>query len=268
VERADEGSMASDLTFNKVAGAVLATGLVIVGLRALSSGMFTPEQPAKPGYKVEVAAEAGAESNAPEVPPDWGTVLPKADVAAGQTTFAKCQACHSLTANGIGPDLMGVVGRKPGSEPGFSYSPAMEAFAAKQPIWDYDHLFEFIKGPQNYIPGTKMTFVGLKKPEDRINVIAFLHTQGSHLPIPAPNPAKAAAAAGTTGPAGAAAPGAAAGNKPVATGTTAGGPTAGAGQGAKAGGPAGQGKNAGTNAAPQQQGVSGPGKAGGDTAKH
>jgi cytochrome c len=211
--------MASDLTFNKVAGAVLATGLVIVGLRALSSGMFTPEQPAKPGYKVEVAAEAGAESNAPEVPPDWGTVLPKADVAAGQTTFAKCQACHSLTANGIGPDLMGVVGRKPGSEPGFSYSPAMEAFAAKQPIWDYEHIYEFVKNPQKYIPGTKMTFVGLKQSQDRINVIAYLHAQGGTLPIPAPNPAAAATAApAATAPGGAApAPGAAEAGKPTTT---------------------------------------------------
>lgn len=252
--------MASDLTFNKVAGAVLATGLVILGLRVLSTSVFSPEQPAKPGYKVEVAAEAGAEANAPEVPPDWGTVLPKADIAAGQATFAKCQACHSLTANGIGPNLTGVVGRKPGSEPGFAYSDAMKAFAAKTPIWDYDHLFEFIKGPQNYIPGTKMTFVGLKKPEDRINVIAFLHTQGSTLPIPAPNPAKAAAAAGagTTGPTGGAAPGAAGAGQPAATNSTAGGGTAGAGQGAKAGGPAGQGTGApnGAPASTQSSGAS------------
>ena len=237
--------MASDLTFNKVAGAVLATGLVIVGLRALSSGMFTPQQPAKPGYKVEVAAEAGAESNAPEVPPDWGTVLPKADVAAGQATFAKCQSCHSLTANGTGPNLTGVVGRKPGTEPGFAYSDAMKAFGEKQPIWDYQHLYEFIKGPQAYLNGTKMTFVGLKQPQDRINIIAYLHTQGSTLPIPAPNPAAAAAATAPapTGPT--VAPGAGQGTlpgaipagKPVATGSTANPP-------AGAGGPAGNGPGA------------------------
>jgi len=243
----------SDLTFNKIAGAVLATGLAILGLRELSSAVFTQEPVTHPGYKVEVAAETGGAEAAPEVPPDWGAVLPTADVAAGQAVFAKCQACHSLTANGIGPDLTGVVGRKPGSEPGFSYSAAMEAFAAKTPVWDYDHLFEFIKGPQNYISGTKMTFVGLKKPEDRINIIAFLHTQGSSLPIPPPNPAKAAAAAGagTTAPTAGAAPGATPATKPAATGSTAGGGVA--GQGAGAGGPAGQGKNVAPNAAPQQQ---------------
>ncbi|MDE2486846.1 MAG: cytochrome c family protein [Alphaproteobacteria bacterium] len=242
--------MASDLTFNKVAGALLATGLAIAGLRALSTAVFTPEQAAKPGYKVEVAAETGGGAPAPEVPPDWGTVLPKADIAAGQATFAKCQACHSLTANSIGPDLTGVVGRKPGSEPGYSYSPAMEAFGQKQPIWDYQHIFEFIKNPQAYINGTKMTFVGLKDPQDRINVIAFLHTQGSTLPIPKPNPAAAAAAnkAGTTGPAGAPPGGTAGGatdaGKPAATNSTAGGGTVGEAATANAGGPAGQGKGA------------------------
>jgi cytochrome c len=239
----------SDLTFNKVAGAVLATGLAIFGLRELSSGIFADEKVEKPGFAVEVAADTGGAAAVADVPPDWGTVLPKADVAAGEQVFAKCQSCHSLTANGTGPDLMGVVGRKPGSEAGFSYSPAMEAFAAKQPIWDYEHIYEFVKNPQAYIPGTKMTFVGLKKPEDRINIIAFLHTKGSTLPIPAPNPAAAAAAAPaagsaatpTAGPAAAAAPaaGAAAKGQPTATGSTAtpaagaGGPT-GAGPGAPA----------------------------------
>ena len=236
----------SDLTFNKIAGSVLATGLAIVGLGQLSSGVFSKEPPAKPGFAVEVAADTSEGAAAPEVPPDWGTVLPKADVAAGEAIFAKCQSCHSLTANGTGPNLTGVEGRKPGTEPGFAYSPAMQAFGAKQPIWDYEHIFEFIKNPQAYISGTKMTFVGLKKPEDRINVIAFLHTKGSSLPIPAPNPAAAAAAAPTTGPTGGTKPaaGAAAAGQPTATGSTAGGGTVGQGATAKAGGPSGQGPGA------------------------
>lgn len=257
----------ADLTFNKIAGAVLATGLAITGLIQLSSGVFSQEPVKKPGFAVEVAADTGeGGAAAPEVPPDWGTVLPKADVAAGQAVFAKCQSCHSLTANGTGPDLMGVVGRKPGSEPGFSYSPAMEAFAAKQPIWDYEHIFEFIKNPQAYISGTKMTFVGLKKPEDRINVIAYLHTQGSTLPIPAPNPAAAAKAGSTTGPApgtgpAAATPAGPAAGQPSAAGATGSAGTAGAGAGAKAGGPSGQGAGA-PGGAPAQQTSANPGSAG------
>jgi cytochrome c len=216
----------SDLTFNKYAGAVLATCFVIAGLVQLSGGVFSQEKVAKPGFKVEVQEEA-AGGAAPEVPPDWGTVLKTADVAAGQAVFAKCQSCHSLTANGTGPDLMGVVGRKPASEAGFAYSDAMKAFGAKQPIWDYEHIYEFIKSPQAYINGTKMTFVGLKQQQDRINVIAYLHTQGSTLPIPPPNPAAAAPAAAPAA-GGAPAPGAAEAGKPVATGSTA-TPAAGAG---------------------------------------
>jgi cytochrome c len=188
----------SDLNFNKVAGAVLATGLAIVGLRELSSGVFDKEPVTKPGFKVEVAAEAGGEAAAPDVPPDWGTVLPAADVKAGEAVFAKCKSCHNADnggPNSTGPNLWGVVGRPPGSHPGFAYSDGMKAFGAKQPIWDYEHIYEFVKGPQAYIQGTKMTFVGLKQPQDRINVIAYLHSQGSSLPIPAPKPAAAAPAA-------------------------------------------------------------------------
>ncbi len=214
----------SDLTFNKVAGAVLATGLAIVGLRELSAGVFAPEHLEKPGYAVEVV-EASTGGAAAEAPIDWGTVLPTADVAAGEAVFAKCKACHNADqggANGVGPELWGVVGRKPAASPGFAYSPAMSEFAGKQPSWDYEHLSEFLKAPQKYISGTKMTFVGLKKPEERIAVIAYLHSRGSSLPIPAPNPAAAAAPAEAT-PAtaeGAPATGAAPADQPTVVGAT------------------------------------------------
>ena len=192
----------SDLTFNKIAGALLATGLAIVGLRELSSGVFSSEEHVeKPGYAIEVAAEEGAGAPVAEAPVDWGTALPAADVKAGEAVFAKCKSCHNADnggPNGTGPNLWGVVGRKPGSHPGFAYSTAMTDFGAKQPVWDYEHISEFIKEPQKHLPGTKMTFVGLKKTPDRVNVIAYLHGQGSSLPIPAPNPAAAAAPATAT----------------------------------------------------------------------
>jgi cytochrome c len=237
----------SDLTFNKIAGAVLATGLAIVGLKELSAGIFSPgEPPEKPGYAIEVKEEAAGGAAAPEAPIDWGTVLPAADVKAGEAVFAKCKSCHNADnggPNGTGPNLWGLEGRKPGSHPGFAYSSAMTDFGAKQPVWDFEHISEFIKEPQKHLPGTKMTFVGLKKAEDRINVIAYLHTMGGTLPFPAPNPAAAAAPAAGAASAAGAAPAAAgaaapaAANAPVATGsaatpaTGAGGPT-GAGPGA------------------------------------
>ena len=189
----------SDLTFNKYAGAVLATGFTIAILVQVTGFVFPQAKIAHPGFKVEVV-EATEGAAAADVPPDWGTVLPAADVAAGQAVFAKCQSCHSLTANGTGPNLNGVVGRKPASEAGFAYSDAMKAEGAKVPVWDYDHLYLYLKAPQAYVQGTKMTFVGLKAPQDRINVIAYLHGQGSSLPIPAPKPAAPAEPAAVAKP--------------------------------------------------------------------
>ena len=120
----------SDLTFNKIAGAVLATGLAIVGLRELSTGVFAQEHPEKPGYAIAVVEDTGGGATA-EAPIDWGTVLPTADIKAGEAVFAKCKSCHTIDAggpNGTGPNLNGVVGRKPGSHGGFAYSGGMTDF--------------------------------------------------------------------------------------------------------------------------------------------
>ena len=220
----------SDLTFNKVAGAVLATGLAIIGLREISSGVFAPKEVEKPGYAIEVAEEAGGEGGAAAAAPiDWGTVLPVADVKAGEAVFAKCKSCHTIDAggaNGTGPNLHGTLGKKPGTHPGFAYSQAMIDHGNKVGVWGYEEISEFLTAPQKHVSGTKMTFVGLKKPEDRIAVIAYLHSEGSTLPFPAPNPAPAAApaaegAAPATPAADAAAAPASAGAAPTAAATDA-----------------------------------------------
>jgi len=204
----------SDLTFNKVAGAVLATGLAIIGLREVSSSVFAPKEVEKPGYAIEVAEESGgAGGAAADAPIDWGTVLPVADVKAGEAVFAKCKSCHTIEAggaNGTGPNLHGTLGKKPGTHPGFAYSQAMIDHGNKVGVWGYEEISEFLTAPQKHVSGTKMTFVGLKKPEDRIAVIAYLHSEGSTLPFPAPNPAPAAAPAAEGEAAPAAAEGAAA----------------------------------------------------------
>jgi cytochrome c len=221
--------MSDELGFNKIAGAVLATGLAIFGLGELSNIIFEYHAPAKAGFAIAVAAEdLGAAPAAPEPPIDWGTELPKADVNAGKEVATKCQACHNLDQNGpnmTGPNLWGVLGRQPGTHPGFAYSDAMKAFGQTQKIWDFQHVNAFITGPQAYLDGTKMNFVGLKQRQDRINVLAYLHTLGSSLPIPAPNPKAAAAPAASGAPAassarvasGAPASGAPASSAPVAS---------------------------------------------------
>ncbi len=206
--------------WNKVAGAVLGTLLFVMVIRIGTEMFFEHEEPAKPGYVVEGVVEdthAGAAA-APvaEVIPDFGTVLPAADVAAGQAIAQRCTQCHDLSAAHapkIGPGLYGVVNRQPGTMAGFSYSGAMKAVAE---AWTYEHLFRFLKSPAAVVPGTKMSFAGLRSPEDRINLIAFLRSNAeSQAPIPAPNPAAAAPAAPAEGAAPAAAP--AAPTAPAAT---------------------------------------------------
>jgi cytochrome c len=195
--------MADELTFNKIAGAILATGLVIFGLQNITRIAFEQEPPARPGDKIAVqeTTEAGP---VVETIPDWGAVLPKADIAAGQAITAKCQSCHAFDpagTNNIGPGLYGVVGRAPGTHPGYSYDSAMQDFAKAHNAWTYDLLFQFLKAPGQFMPGTKMTFVGLPDPTDRINVIAYLRSNGSpSYPIPPPKPAAPAAGAAKTAP--------------------------------------------------------------------
>ena len=195
--------MADSLAFNKVAGAVLATGLVIFGLANVSAILFERQPPAKPGYAIAVQTEAGG-GEAADVIPDWGTVLPAANIAHGQEISQKCEACHKLDpsgANNIGPGLYGVVGRAPGTHTGFEYDDAMKTFASTNKTWTYDLLYQFLKNPQGFMPGTKMTFVGLPSPQDRIDMIAYLRSNGStSYPIPAPKP-KTAAASNAAAPA-------------------------------------------------------------------
>ncbi|HEY1709389.1 MAG TPA: cytochrome c family protein [Rhizomicrobium sp.] len=194
--------------WNKILGAVLGTIMFVLVVRIATEAIFEPKEPAKPGYVVEGVQEASTSGTsaapAEETLPDFGTVLPKADAAAGKEISTRCEQCHDLSKGGpnkIGPNLWGVLGRARATHPGFSYSSAM---SADHKPWDFASLFRFLRLPQAYVPGTKMTFAGLKSPNDRLNLLAYLRTQSdSPLAIPAPAPAAAAAPA-ATGKAGAA----------------------------------------------------------------
>jgi len=185
--------------WNKIAGAVLGTLIFILVINFATEALFEPKKPAKEAYHVEGVTETASTGGAAAAPveetiPDWGTVLPTADVAGGKAISGRCEQCHDISKGGpnkIGPELYGVVMRPRATNPGFSYSSAM---SASHDPWSYDNLFKFIKSPQSYVPGTKMTFAGLKSATDRINLIAFLRTQNDNPPpIPAPAPPKPAA---------------------------------------------------------------------------
>ena len=102
------------------------------------------------------------------------------DATAGADVFKKCAACHNIgpgAKNKIGPSLTGVVGRQPGTFPGFAYSAAMKDFGTKNAAWTPELLTQFLAGPGKFVPGTKMTFAGLPQPTDVANVIAYLASQ-------------------------------------------------------------------------------------------
>jgi cytochrome c len=183
-----KGSAMDSYELNKIAGAVLGTFLFLLALNIVAEAIYAPAEPAKPGYEIEVkqtvAAPAAGQAAAPEVEA-IEPLLAKADVSRGAEITKQCSSCHTFTKggpNGIGPNLWGVVGRPRASEPGFNYSDAMKA---KGGTWTIDELNKFLNSPRGYIPGTKMTFAGLPRGNQRADVIDYLNTLSDN-PQPLP----------------------------------------------------------------------------------
>jgi cytochrome c len=185
--------------FNTMAGWALFAGIIALGGGIVSSKLFHTERPEPMGYAiagVEAEGEGAAEG------PSLNALLASADVAAGEKVFAKCVACHTINqggANGIGPNLHGTVGKPLGGHAGFAYSDALKSVGG---TWTFEQMDKWLTSPRTFANGTKMSFAGLSKPEDRANVIAYLNAQGSNLPLPAADaPAAAEGAANAAAPA-------------------------------------------------------------------
>jgi cytochrome c len=185
---------------NTIAGWVLGAGIVALGASIVTGELFHQERPEKMGYPIEGVVLKG-EGGAAEAEVPIANLLAAADPAKGEAQFKKCAACHTITKggpNGTGPNLWGVTGSAIGKHAaGFPYSPAI---AGKGGNWDWENLNHWIKSPRDFAPGTKMTFAGLGKAEDRANLLAYLNSQNdSPMPLPTPqaapaaNPAQAAA---------------------------------------------------------------------------
>ncbi|SDD71630.1 cytochrome c [Sphingomonas sp. YR710] len=185
---------------NTIAGWALAGGIAALGLSILSGEYFKAERPEKMGYTVEgVEDDSAAGPAAAEKPIAF--YLASADPAKGADVFKKCGACHNADKGGpnaLGPNLYGVLGEGVGQGAGgFAFSDALKAVGGK---WDFDKLNAWLTSPKKFAPGTKMTFAGLSKPEDRANVIAYLNKQSdSPQPMPAAPAADAAPAAPAAG---------------------------------------------------------------------
>jgi len=168
-----------DLGFNKIAAAVLATGLGFMGLKEISHMVMHVEIPETPAYALalpEVVTDGAAEIEIPFPSPAWIAAM---DATRGETVFKKCVSCHNAEnggKNGTGPNLWNIVGQPIAQRAGFGYSSAAKSSGI---VWDYESLDGFLTKPKKYLKGTNMAYNGIKKEADRAAVIEYLRVQSS-----------------------------------------------------------------------------------------
>ena len=178
--------MFNTMTLTKAAGALIGALLFLMLANWAASGLYhvgpsghggEDEEHAQ-AYSIPVEESSdGGDAGAEEEQIDFAALMEKADPAKGQKDFGKCKACHKIDGtNATGPHLDGVVGRPIASVEGYAYDDAMKEHAAEVPDWTPEALQEFLTNPKKVVPGTKMSFAGLKKPEDRADLISYLAT--------------------------------------------------------------------------------------------
>jgi cytochrome c len=185
-----------DLKFNKVAAGFLMASLLAMGGYKISEALIPHHELAENAYPIEVTVDVASATSAPEQtgPEPILALLASADSDAGMKTAKKCTACHVFEKGGqnkVGPALWDIVNKSKGAAAGFGYS---EGLANAGGNWDYVALNAFLYKPKEYISGTKMNFAGLKKPEDRAELIAYLRSLSDN-PAALPSPADIAAEA-------------------------------------------------------------------------
>ncbi|WBQ08794.1 cytochrome c family protein [Hyphomonadaceae bacterium ML37] len=187
-----------DLFFNKVAGVILAVALFMMALGELSNIVFGGGDNAELAYPIDLSAlqTSAPAAEEPSGPVDFGVLLASADLSAGERVARRCAACHTFNeggANGTGPNLWGVMGRGVAEVAGFNYSGAMTEYGSGGTRWLFENMYEYLENPRGYVPGTSMSFAGLRSQDDRINVIAYMRSQDND-PLALPDPLAEAAA--------------------------------------------------------------------------
>lgn len=171
---------------NKITGAVLLAGFIAMTAGLVAEALYTGSigeahgKEEKRGYTIAGAETAGDGHTAPAAdagPVDIAEFMAKADAKAGEAIVKKCTSCHTFDKggkDGVGPNQWGLVGSHFGHKDGYKYSDALMAMKDKK--WGHQELSEFLENPKKYIPGNKMSFAGIKDPQDRANLIAYLAT--------------------------------------------------------------------------------------------
>lgn len=183
----------NDLRFNKIAGAILATGLVFIGVMKIGQAVYADDHGDEVAYGSAILEDYYEKQNAGNEPEidlpfpqvEWVAAM---DATRGEAVFKKCTSCHNIEKGAgakTGPDLWGVVGVQAGQRGGFAYSSAM---AESGLSWDFETLDEYLEKPSRKVKGTAMSFGGLKKPEDRAAVIEYLRVNSDN-PLPQPEAA-------------------------------------------------------------------------------
>jgi cytochrome c len=171
----------------KFGAALLVSAWLIYGTNFLGNVLVDVEE-GEAVAATDVAGQEEAEpAQAPEPEQPFAVLLASAEPSAGEKVFGKCKACHGVDPGGahkVGPNLHDIVGAPIASKDGFAYSGAL---ADKGGEWTYEELSAFLENPKEYAAGTKMTFAGLKKAEDRAEVIAYLRANTEN-PPPLPEP--------------------------------------------------------------------------------
>ena len=181
----------NSMELNKIAAAVLLAGIIAMVTGMLSDELVKSKPLAEsvykpPGLEAVAPTETAAPAGEPEKLEPIAPLLASAKIADGEAAAKKCVSCHSFNkggANRVGPNLWDIVGAAHAHAEGFAYSNALVAMKAKP--WTYEDLNAFIVNPKAYAPGTKMAFAGIKKPEERAALIAYLRSlSDSPKPLP------------------------------------------------------------------------------------
>jgi cytochrome c len=173
----------SSLELNKIAAAILLASLIAMVVGVVANVLYKPKlEVAVRGYQIEVSSGSTDVSNQPTAEEEKVNIeelILNANAEAGSKIIKKCVSCHSFEqggANKVGPNLWQVVGAKKGAKSEFPYSKALLAYGGN---WDNESLFHFLKHPSKFIPGTKMSFAGIRNPQDIADVIAYLKEKAS-----------------------------------------------------------------------------------------